>query len=204
MFCSRILCYTLNAGRSHFEKRHVLVVSSVAELRDTLVRLQQGEKPANAFSGTAGQIAAADAAIYRQVQRTALEELKSLDRSKRDEYRERLLVLGGLYIKGYEIDWRTLHQGELCRRVSLPTYPFAQERYWAVAPQSKVTTTVAGFQDGQAAGETASEYSTASGSGVTVRIGDRIAIPMPSSDLAGPAFGWFGNDASRRQSSALR
>ncbi len=107
-----------------------------------------------------GQIAVADAAIYRQVQRVALEELKSLDRSKRDEYRERLLVLGGLYIKGYEIDWRMLHQGELSRRVSLPTYAFAQERYWAVTPQSLVTST-AGLQDGRPVGGIALECSSA-------------------------------------------
>ncbi len=48
------ISYTLNAGRSHFEKRHVMVVSSVSELRDTLVRLQQGEKPANAFARNSG------------------------------------------------------------------------------------------------------------------------------------------------------
>ena len=33
-------------------------------------------------------------------------------------------------MRGYEIDWQTLHDGETCRRISLPTYPFTLERYW--------------------------------------------------------------------------
>ncbi|MBO0780267.1 MAG: SDR family NAD(P)-dependent oxidoreductase [Ktedonobacteraceae bacterium] len=35
-----------------------------------------------------------------------------------------------LWVKGLAFDWRQLYQGSQPRRVSLPTYPFARERYW--------------------------------------------------------------------------
>jgi acyl transferase domain-containing protein len=35
-----------------------------------------------------------------------------------------------LWVKGLAFDWRRLYAGAMPRRVSLPTYPFAQERYW--------------------------------------------------------------------------
>ena len=124
------ISYTLNFGRSHFEKRRAVVVSSVTELREALGHLLADETPANALSGESGQISAADIALYREVQRAVLGELRSLSVGNRDEYREKLLALGGLYIKGFEIDWANLHRGESCRRLSLPTYPFNLERYW--------------------------------------------------------------------------
>ena len=127
------ISYTLNFGRSHFEKRRALVVSSVTELREALGHLLADETPANALSGESGQISAADIALYREVQRAVLGELKSLSVGNRDVYREKLLALGGLYIKGFEIDWSNLHRGESCRRLSLPTYPFNLERYWVDA-----------------------------------------------------------------------
>ena len=40
---------------------------------------------------------------------------------------ERLL---GLWIDGQEIDWLRLYSEAKPRRISLPTYPFARERYW--------------------------------------------------------------------------
>jgi len=41
-----------------------------------------------------------------------------------------LVELGELYLKGCEIDWNELYQERGCRRISLPTYPFENERYW--------------------------------------------------------------------------
>jgi NADP-dependent 3-hydroxy acid dehydrogenase YdfG len=64
------------------------------------------------------------------VQRSLLSDLKSFGTGNREEYREKLLALGRLYVRGYEIDWQTLHHGETCRRVSLPSYPFTLERHW--------------------------------------------------------------------------
>ena len=35
-----------------------------------------------------------------------------------------------LWVKGLSVDWRRLYGEAKPRRISLPTYPFARERYW--------------------------------------------------------------------------
>jgi acyl transferase domain-containing protein len=48
-----------------------------------------------------------------------------------------LLELARLWITGVEIPWERLHPAGTRRRLALPTYPFARERYWvqpATAP----------------------------------------------------------------------
>ena len=71
------ISYTLNLGRSHFDKRLALVVSSVAELRQAVGDLLAGEMFCNPVSGESGQIGAEDVVLYREVQRTLLRDLKS-------------------------------------------------------------------------------------------------------------------------------
>lgn len=41
-----------------------------------------------------------------------------------------LLALGKLWVQGVSVEWSHLHRGERRRRVHLPTYPFARDRYW--------------------------------------------------------------------------
>ncbi len=47
--------------------------------------------------------------------------------------------LAELWSKGFEIDWTRLYREEKPRRMSLPTYPFAKERYWIPEPDHPVT-----------------------------------------------------------------
>ena len=35
-----------------------------------------------------------------------------------------------LWVKGLSFDWNKLYPGAKPRRITLPTYPFARERYW--------------------------------------------------------------------------
>ncbi|TMC22734.1 MAG: NAD-dependent epimerase/dehydratase family protein [Chloroflexi bacterium] len=39
------------------------------------------------------------------------------------------------WVKGLKIDWKQLYREGLPRRISLPTYPFAQQRYWLPVPK---------------------------------------------------------------------
>ncbi|UJF34761.1 hypothetical protein L0M14_06275 [Paenibacillus hexagrammi] len=41
-----------------------------------------------------------------------------------------------LWVKGMSMDWNRLYPGIKPHRVSLPTYPFAKERYWV--PENKI------------------------------------------------------------------
>jgi acyl transferase domain-containing protein/SAM-dependent methyltransferase/acyl carrier protein len=59
-------------------------------------------------------------------------------RPGRDDWQQLLESLGGLYVRGAQIDWESFDQNYDRYRVSLPTYPFQRQRYWthAAPPQS--------------------------------------------------------------------
>jgi surfactin synthase thioesterase subunit len=50
--------------------------------------------------------------------------------SKGGELNEILTSLGGLYRRGYDVDWKGFNQPYPRRRASLPTYPFEHRRFW--------------------------------------------------------------------------
>jgi len=55
--------------------------------------------------------------------------LYSLQKGK-DDWRELILNLGQLYVRGAEIDWLAFDEGYSRKRLSLPTYPFQRKRFW--------------------------------------------------------------------------
>ncbi|WP_418133247.1 hypothetical protein [Variovorax sp. NFACC26] len=61
--------------------------------------------------------------------------------------RGKLHKLVELWAQGLAFDWTRLYEGEVApRRISLPTYPFARERYWV--PQARML-----FAPGKPVGE---------------------------------------------------
>lgn len=42
----------------------------------------------------------------------------------------KLKKLAEVWAKGFQVEWRHLYPNAKPRRMSLPTYPFAEERYW--------------------------------------------------------------------------
>jgi len=46
-----------------------------------------------------------------------------------------LSTLGRLWLSGIQVDWAGFYKDELRHRISLPTYPFERQRYWAEAQQ---------------------------------------------------------------------
>ncbi len=124
------ISFTLNVGRGHFEHRCAIVASSVGELAETLVRLVNGEKTPVSWRSDGQKSDSGDAVIFRQVVATVLKELPEALRHGETVYGEKLAALAALYAKNYDLDVVALHHGEAQRRISLPTYPFARERYW--------------------------------------------------------------------------
>ena len=121
--------YTLNVGRNHFTHRGAWVVNDntmlQASLRDSLANTV-GDL---SFSGIIDPaVVLNDAAIYEEVLASSLEKLQF--QHDVENYKKTLRVLANLYVKGYSINWSLLHHGESKNRISLPTYPFACERYW--------------------------------------------------------------------------
>ncbi len=105
-------------------------MSSLEDLKDKLAEARTQNKVKNIFRGAVEQ-EPEDAAIYKEVLKTALEKLKDVHLLQNpQDYKDKLEVLANLYVKGYELDWELVHQGEARQRICLPTYPFLKQRYW--------------------------------------------------------------------------
>lgn len=128
------ISYTLNARRSHFEKRCVMVVSSLEELKETLHKIQQNDIPSNyLFNKTKGK--SRPEPVLTELLSRLITEIASYHSLEKESYRQKLLALGDLYIKGYKINWEQVHKDETKKKIPLPTYPFARDRYWV--PEKK-------------------------------------------------------------------
>ena len=136
------LAYTLQVGREPMEERVGWVVSSVAELVTKLAAFLCGDP---AIEG-----------LYRGQVRQHKDELAALtaatdfpERLRQWLDARRLPQLLEQWVKGLQLDWRALwvpgNRGSpdsTARLMSLPTYPFARERYW-VDPVQAVTVSAA-------------------------------------------------------------
>ena len=117
------LTYTSQIGREPMEERLALIVRSVEELQEKLKAFVNGE---NVIED-----------LYRgQVKRnketlavfTADEDMVNLvDAWMAKGKYEKLL---DLWVKGLVFDWNKLYGDIKPNKISLPTYPFAKERYW--------------------------------------------------------------------------
>ncbi|WP_186032470.1 SDR family NAD(P)-dependent oxidoreductase, partial [Burkholderia gladioli] len=120
------LSFTLLAGRKHFGRRAAWVVSDLVELAAALgAALDTGREMDRESSGNTAPAAGAAPARAWEEQAAALAAAGS-----EVEYRAALGALADAYLQGAEPQWRTLYADGGYRRMPLPTYPFARERYW--------------------------------------------------------------------------
>jgi len=112
------IAYTLQNGREEMEERLVVIASDVYELIKILK---------DYFDGSVEQGKLFKGSIY---------DHRGTDSSVGDEYIQDcingrdLTKLAQLWTRGVNVDWSKLHEKERARRVSLPTYPFARDRFW--------------------------------------------------------------------------
>ncbi len=114
------IAYTLQEGRDAMEERLGIIAVSAEDLLEKLNLFIAGHASAMYMSGRA------DKGLVKTL-RSDDEIQKILNNSWEPQIYERLLEL---WIKGMEIDWSKLYGGKQPKRISLPTYPFAKERYW--------------------------------------------------------------------------
>jgi acyl transferase domain-containing protein/acyl carrier protein len=104
------MAYTLQVGREPLEERLGLLAGSFSQLTEILARYGDAgaEKvPEGVYRGRAKS--------NRGVPTTSGSGAEELLRS---------------WVSGTQVDWQTLYGGGRPQRMSLPTYPFAKERYW--------------------------------------------------------------------------
>ena len=115
--------YTLQVGRDAMSHRLAFVARSLADIEEKL------------------QLFLADAAnvpdLYRGLVRSGQDAMPSVFRDEDMRHTLELWMEKGkwsqlleLWVQGVECKWEKLHQGQPRRRLALPTYPFATDRYW--------------------------------------------------------------------------
>ncbi|MEJ2417505.1 MAG: SDR family NAD(P)-dependent oxidoreductase [Exilibacterium sp.] len=142
------IAYTLQVGREPMAFRLALVVESVRELEAGLKAfLEDRQDLENLYWGEAGRDketldaftvdgASGDEPVYSPHDvhiREALEEGAGAQRPQGTFHTlpaEFLIRLSELWVRGLVVDWDKFYGGVRLRRISLPTYPFAEERYW--------------------------------------------------------------------------
>ena len=117
------LAYTLQVGREAMEERLGVKVKSLEQLEEKLTAYVRGEEEIEE--------------VYQgQVKRN--KEVLSLFHSDGDlkqtveqwVVKRKYSKLLEMWVKGLEVDWSKLYGESKPERMSLPTYPFARERYW--------------------------------------------------------------------------
>jgi acyl transferase domain-containing protein len=114
------LCYTLQVGREAMEERLAIVVSGVKELTDRLEEWRNQRSSPTIRRDSLGPRGVTKATVAKP----ALGEPSLND-------------LARIWTRGGEVEWNSLYSSPPPRRISLPAYPFARERYWI--SESQVT-----------------------------------------------------------------
>ncbi|SDD51938.1 polyketide synthase PksN [Paenibacillus sp. CF095] len=117
------IAYTLQVGREAMEVRLGTTVASIQELEQKLNGYLTGEDEVEELY--VGRV---------------LREKDTLAIFKADDDLQKAIdswiskgkfgKLLGFWVKGLDMNWESLHTGKTPKRISLPTYPFAKERYW--------------------------------------------------------------------------
>ncbi|WP_434629662.1 SDR family NAD(P)-dependent oxidoreductase [Chromobacterium sp. CV08] len=133
------LSFTLNRGREHFPWRCALVASSTADLAARIDEALAGRHGQQAMMG-AGPSRTMDVAeelLFAEMAAIVSAQVGQGDVQDDAAYARKLAVLGALYVKGFDIDWASLHAGESAARIPLPTYPFQRRRCWMAQPAGR-------------------------------------------------------------------
>jgi acyl transferase domain-containing protein/acyl carrier protein/SAM-dependent methyltransferase len=114
------LSYTLQIAREEMDERLAIVFDSKEELISMLTSVVEGRRAAQA--------------IYRGNRKMAATAPLQADGKRRDAesalQRADMHKLAALWTEGYRVKWEALYEGKPVRRISLPGYAFAKNRYW--------------------------------------------------------------------------
>ncbi len=122
------LSHTLLLGRKHLGHRIACVVRDATDLAERLDAWLAGRSPdAIASAEVAARGASGLAAMVEAGEDCLARCARSTDPRR---YADDLRTLAQLYLQGYTFDYRPLFAAGGFRRVPLPVYPFARNRYW--------------------------------------------------------------------------
>ncbi|HEX2925561.1 MAG TPA: SDR family NAD(P)-dependent oxidoreductase, partial [Ruminiclostridium sp.] len=118
------IAYTLQIGREAFKKRVVFAASSSDELIELCSRYINGQTSDKIFTGNQQDL--------DKSKNTRPDTVTSVNAVNIEE-------MANYWVNGGSIDWRGVYNYKQIKRVSLPTYPFEKERYWAPCGETGIT-----------------------------------------------------------------
>lgn len=123
------MAYTLQVGREAMEERLAVIVSTMKELTYKLREYVEGRDHVDGIYY--GQVRRNKEALSVFTRDEELQEAiaKWIQRRKYDK-------LASLWVKGLDVEWNRLYVDTKPRRISLPTYPFSEDRYWVPEPSN--------------------------------------------------------------------
>jgi acyl transferase domain-containing protein/cyclopropane fatty-acyl-phospholipid synthase-like methyltransferase/acyl carrier protein len=117
------VAYTLQVGREALGSRLALVARGTQELIGQLEAFVSGRRDgASMWVGEVG-VGRGDSSGW-------LQDEDGRELLSRWLAKGKLAKVAQLWVEGADVPWSLLHAGAVRRRVGLPTYPFARERYW--------------------------------------------------------------------------
>jgi len=114
------VAYTLQTGRSAQAERLAIVANDKRHLLKSLRACLDGVADPSLHRGTVSDTAPDGAGVVADAAWPPAEV--------------HLQALAQAWVSGRTVEWSRLHGPRAPRRVSLPTYPFARERFWIPAP----------------------------------------------------------------------
>ncbi|QNV57856.1 Polyketide synthase PksN [Paenibacillus polymyxa E681] len=117
------VAYTLQVGREAMEERLAVIAGSMQELVDKLEGfLEERDGIPELYRG---QVKRNKEALTALIEDEDMEKMIAAWIGKR-----KYSKVVDLWVKGLAMDWNMLYGDAKPRRISLPAYPFARERYW--------------------------------------------------------------------------
>ena len=118
------LAYTLQTGREAMEERLGFIAGSIAELKAGLTAFIAGDAlAAGVYRGRGDRELAGIGHLLNSDQDMAQTFAAWIAKGKYAQLLE-------LWVRGVDVDWENLYGDRKPRRISLPTYPFARQRFW--------------------------------------------------------------------------
>ncbi|MCR8998051.1 ketoacyl-synthetase C-terminal extension domain-containing protein, partial [Brevibacillus laterosporus] len=122
------MSYTLLMGRKHCNHRLACVVHEQNELVDALKKWIEKGEASEVYASVLDKKEQQEQIAMKQYGNEYIRKLTI--ETDGSAYIGHLSTLAALYTQGYELEFDQMFLQNHYSRISLPTYPFAKERYW--------------------------------------------------------------------------
>lgn len=123
------ICYSANLGRTHYHYRVACIVKDKNELKSQLAKrdfIQGVVEEDKKYQIKFNYISEGTYTIHPEDNKQI-----TIDIGPKSNWENLMFELSNYYIHGASIDWKGFHAPFLRSKVSLPTYAFQPQRYWA-------------------------------------------------------------------------